>query len=171
MPPPMKTPLRSALLLVLAFLPLLFAAGCASIIGDNSPARPAISFADMELQGIKGLETIFRLHLKVTNPNDTPIDIRGLNCTLHISGKPFADGSSDEHITVPASGAADVPVTVYTTMFDLVGPVIELLQNGVSPAEQTGKPLEYALSGRLRTGDTGEDLIPFAMKGKLPPGR
>lgn len=158
----MKAIFRPALLLVLlsALLPI----GCSSLWGGKTEA-PSVVFADMELQGIKGLETIFRLNLQVTNPGDEPLEVRGLSCELKISGKSFADGSSDEHVTVPASGSAAVPVLIYTSVFDLAGSVIELLQHGGPP----GKPLQYELAGRLRTGRKGEEAVPFALKGSLPP--
>lgn len=162
----MKTLYRPALtlLLALALLPLL--TGCSSLLWKKKAVMPTVSLANMELQGIKGLETIFRLQLRVINPNEEPIEVRGLTCTLKVNGKSFATGISDEHVTIPASGTTTVPVLVYAGVFDLVGPVIELLQNNAS---QPVKPLEYALTGSLRLGEKGEDKIPFSLQGRLPP--
>jgi hypothetical protein len=161
----MKTLFRSALVL---FSVLSLLSGCASL-WKKKPAAPAVSLADMELQGIKGLETIFRLQLRVVNSDTEPLELRGLTCALKVNGKSFATGVSDEHVTVPASGTATAPVLMYAGMFDLVGPVIELLQSKAPTAGQAAKPLAYELTGNLRLGETGEDRIPFSLKGSLPP--
>jgi LEA14-like dessication related protein len=152
--------------LLLALLPV---GGCSSIqLLDGKAEAPSVALAGMELQGIKGLETIFRLELRIRNPNGRPLEVRGLNCELKISGKAFADGSSDEHVSVPASGDASVPVLLYTSEFDLTGSVIGLLQGSGSAAE---KPLQYELTGRLRTGGKGEETTPFTVQGSLPAGK
>jgi len=162
----MKTRYRPVLPLLLALIVLPLLTGCSSLLWKKKAVMPTVSLANMELQGIKGLETIFRLQLRVINPDEEPIEVRGLTCTLKVNGKSFATGISDEHVTVPASGTTTVPVLVYAGVFDLVGPVIELLQNNAS---QPVKPLEYALTGRLRLGEKGEDKIPFSLQGHLPP--
>jgi LEA14-like dessication related protein len=167
--PPMKTLLRSlpALFLALALLSLL--GGCASLTKKKMSA-PAVSLADIELQGIKGLETIFRLQLRVINNDDEPLALRGMSCALKVNGKSFANGISDEPVTVPASGTATVPVLVYAGMFDLVGPVIELLQSGAAAPAGQVNPVEYELTGKILLGEKGSgNRIPFSLKGSLPP--
>lgn len=153
------------LLLALSLLPLL--SGCGSLLTKKKADLPSVSLADMELQGIQGLETIFRLQLRVINPDTKPLELRGLICDLKVNGKAFAKGISSEQITVPASGTATAPVLVYAGMLDMVGSVIELLQQS-QPAAVAG-PLRYELTGRLRLGPQGEETVPFWLKGSLPP--
>jgi LEA14-like dessication related protein len=162
----MKTHYHPPLALFLALALLSFLSGCSSFPWKEKTAMPTVSLANMELQGIKGLETIFRLQLRVINPDEEPIEVRGFTCALKVNGKSFATGISDEHVTVPASGTTTLPVLVYAGVFDLVGPVIELLQNQSS---QPVKPLTYELTGRLRLGENGETKMPFSLKGSLPP--
>lgn len=160
--------LARAALLLLALLPLL--SGCGSLLTKKKAEPPSVSLADMELQGIKGLETIFRLQLRVINRDAKPLELRGLSCDLKVNGKAFAKGISDERITAPASGTATVPVLVYAGMLDMVGSVIELLQQSqAQPAPQAAQPLRYELTGRLRIGPQGEETVPFWLKGSLPP--
>jgi LEA14-like dessication related protein len=166
----MKTLCRSTVLLLLALSLLQLLTGCSSLFWKKKTAMPTVSLANMELQGIKGLETIFRLQLRVFNPDDEPLEVRGLTCTLKVNDKSFATGISDEHVTVPASGTATVPVLVYAGMFELVGPVIELLQDHVQAGgKKEVKPLAYEMTGMVRLGETGEERIPFSLKGSLPP--
>lgn len=162
----MKTLLSVAFLL----LSLALLAGCNSLVTKKKADLPSVSLANMELQGIQGLETIFRLQLRVINPDTTPLELHGLNCELKVNGKAFAKGISSEQMTVPASGTATVPVLVYAGMLDVVGSVIELLQQSqAQPAPQAGQPLRYELTGRLRLGAQGEETVPFWLKGSLPP--
>jgi LEA14-like dessication related protein len=167
---PMK-PILRPLALLFALSLVLMLTGCSSLFWKKKTERPTVSLADMELQGIKGLETIFRLQLRVINPDDEALEIRGMNCELKVNGKSFADGISDEHVTVPASGTATVPVMVYAGMFDVVGSVIDLLQQSTAQqsAPKAAKPLQYELTGRLRLGEKGDDTVPFQLKGSLPP--
>ncbi|MGX9727422.1 MAG: LEA type 2 family protein [Candidatus Electronema sp. VV] len=154
-----------ALLLVLSLL-----SGCSSLLTKKKADLPSVSLADMELQGIQGLETIFRLQLRVINPSAETLELRGLNCDLKVNGKSFAKGISSEQITVPASGTATVPVLVYAGMLDMVGSVIELLQQSqAQPTPQAAQPLRYELTGRLRLGPQGAETVPFWLKGSLPP--
>ncbi|WP_420208809.1 LEA type 2 family protein [Candidatus Electronema sp. JC] len=155
----------SALLLALSLLPLL--SGCSSLLTKKKADLPSVALADMELQGIQGLETIFRLQLRVLNPDTEPLELRGLNCDLKVNGKSFAKGVSSEQITVPASGTATAPVLVYAGMLDMVGSVIELLQQ--SQTQPPAQPLRYELTGRLRIGPQGGETVPFWLKGSLPP--
>jgi LEA14-like dessication related protein len=148
------------ILLFLLALPLL--GGCGKF-QKKTDEPPSVSLADMELEGIKGLETIFRLRLRVINPDDAPLEISSVRCTLKVQGKSFAKGFSISQVTVPASGTATVPVRVYAGMADLLGSVIDLLQHNSRP----DKPLNYELTGSLRLHD--KSSIPFKLSGALPP--
>lgn len=124
---------------------------------------PSVSLADMKLDGIKGLETIFRLHLRVVNPTEEPLEISSLTCALKVKDTSFAKGVSKTAVTVPPSSAALVPVLVYAGMTDMMGSVIEALQQDTSSAS---KPLEYELTGSLRLQD--KSSIPLQLSGSLP---
>ncbi len=160
----MKTFLRPISILLLIFLlPLL--GGC-TYLKNKTDEVPSVSLADMELEGIKGLETIFRLQLRVLNPNEEPLEISSIHCTFKVQGKAFAKGFSSSQVTVPASGTAVVPVLVYAGMADLLGSVIDLLQHN---AADTAKPLNYELTGSLRLSNAEEKKLPFKLSGTLPP--
>ena len=161
----MKSILRFACVLLLS-LPLI--SSCSKVQSKtNEP--PSVSLADIELDGIKGLETIFRLQLRVINPDEEPLEIHSLRCTLKVQGKPFAQGISGRKVTVPASDTATVPVLVYAGMIDMVSSVIDLLQHNAPLSGGSVKPLKYELTGNLRLGETGQDSVPFELTGSLPP--
>ncbi|NOQ46997.1 MAG: hypothetical protein GQ559_10065, partial [Desulfobulbaceae bacterium] len=131
---------------------------------------PTISVSDLRIQEVKPLEAIFVLELRIMNPNDFPLDIRGLNCDLKLDGNHFATGISDVQQQVPAFGTAIIPVTVYASMFDMVTSVIQVLQ-GVDLHNSTAKPLRYELAGRVRLGGRGTaHTFPFQSAGELSLG-
>ncbi len=152
-----------SLLLFILSTPLLFS-GCATI--GPGVEKPTITVTDLSVQEVKALEAIFMLELRVMNPNDYPLDIRGITCDLTLDGNHFANGISDVHQEVPAFGTATVPVTVYASVLDMVGSVIQMLQQ----AENKGsvKPLRYELAGKIRLGGSGVvNTLPFDSKGEL----
>ena len=64
------------------------------------------------LQG-EGIELRLLTKLRVQNPNDAPIDYRGVYVKIELQGKTFATGVTDATGTVPAFGESviEVPVT------------------------------------------------------------
>ncbi|HHL35292.1 MAG TPA: hypothetical protein ENJ30_13095, partial [Desulfobulbaceae bacterium] len=99
----------SWLLLVFLFLP----AGCAGIHGHVQ--EPEVTLADMQVVEMRPLEAVFQIQLRVMNPNDFALDIRGVRCDVNIDGKHFATGVGDQRSEIPAYGTALVPVRVYAS--------------------------------------------------------
>ena len=155
-----QTTLFSLLLFTLS-IPLFFS-GCAAL--GPGMEEPIITVTDLRAGEVKALEAIFILELRVMNPNDFPLDIRGLNCDLKIEGKRFATGLSDVRQEVPSFGTATIPVTVYASMFEMVTSVIQIIQEA---DHQKGnvKSLSYELAGKIRLGGRGS--FPFDSRGEL----
>ncbi len=159
----LQTALSAALLLLLS-MPILLS-GCATM--GPGIEKPTISVTDLQLQEVKALEAIFMLELRVMNPNDFPLDIRGINCDLKLDGKRFATGLSDIRQEVPPFGTATVPVTVYASMFDMVSSVIQMLQD-VDQQRGPAQPLHYELAGKVRLGNHGGTRsVPFLSEGEI----
>ena len=156
-----------SLLLFILSMPLLFT-GCATI--RPGVEKPTITVTDLSVQEVKALEAIFTLQLRVMNPNDFPLDIRGITCDLTLDGNHFANGISDVQQEIPAFGTATVPVTVYASVLDMVGSVIQMLQQA-DTNKGSVKPLRYELAGKIRLGGSGAvNTLPFDSKGELSLG-
>ncbi len=160
-----KTLTRTSVLLLCFLATSLLLSGCALFnLGKESPT---VTVADLQLQEIKGLETIFLLELRVLNPGDTPLEISGLNCTLKIDDQDFAKGISSQQTTIPAYGTSTVPVMVYASMFELVSSVIQFLQGGES-GSTLKTPMTYKLSGKIIFDKRwGSGTYPFQSSGQL----
>ncbi len=143
-------------------LVVIVLAGCAGITGFSE--KPKVFLADIQVQEMKTLETAFLVQLRVTNPNDKALDIKGVSCDLEIGGRHFAHGVTNSAQHIPAYGTALVPVNVYASVVDMITSVVGFI--GSSNANL--KPLDYAIDGviRLETGGFITQL-PFTSSGEL----
>jgi LEA14-like dessication related protein len=135
-----------------------FVAGCA---GLGKPLEtPRVSLSNIQVQESKGLETAFLVQLRVTNPNDVELDIKGLECDLEINGKPFAYGISNTRVKVPAFGSETIPVTVYSSVLDIVKGLFGLPQR---------EDLSYKVQGKVRMAGGGlmPSTLPFDSQGTV----
>jgi LEA14-like dessication related protein len=133
-------------------------AGCAGVGRQLEP--PRISLAQIQVQEFTGLEAVFQIKLRVLNTNDMDLEVKGIEADLEINGKPFATGVSRAAVNLPAFGTRLVPVTVYSSVVDIVKGI-----HGLQKAEQ----LKYRLNGKLRV--SGENLmstaLPFESEGQV----
>jgi LEA14-like dessication related protein len=146
---------------------VLALAGCAGI--GQPLETPRISLSNIQLQESKGLETTFLVHLRVTNPNEVDLDIKGVECDLEINGKPFAYGISNSRVQVPAFGSETLPVQVYSSVLEIVRGLFGLPQR---------EDLSYRAKGKVRIEGGGlmPSTLPFDSQGTvsikdLAPGR
>lgn len=144
---------------------LIFAGGCA---GLGPQEKPRVSLANLQVQEIRGLETVFLVELRILNPDDTPLHLRGIDCELKVDDRPFATGLSGGSYEVPPYGSLTVPVFVYASMLNMVSSVVARLQQ--PPARQAAvEPLHYEVTGHVRLAGSmgGTSTLPFASKGEL----
>ena len=89
---------------------LLCIGGCTTL-PSHDPLQ--VTVAGIEPLALQGLELRMLTRLRVQNPNDSPIDYRGVYVKIELQGKTFATGVTDVSGTVPAFGESiiEVPVT------------------------------------------------------------
>ncbi len=66
--------------------------GCAGLGKTIEPPRAHI--ANIRVEEMRGLETVFQVELRVFNTNDVPLTVKGMDCELKINDRPFAVGVS-----------------------------------------------------------------------------
>lgn len=114
--------------------------GCAALQG-NDPLQ--VTVAGIEpLQG-EGMELRLMVKLRVQNPNDAPIEYRGVALTMDVQGKTFASGVSDSSGTVPGFGESVIAVPISISAFRMVRQAIDFATN-----RGTGK-IAYQMKGKL----------------------
>lgn len=147
---------------------LALLAGCGGTSKAIGPQR--ISLADIRLEEMRTLETTFLAGLRILNPSDIPIVIKGISCDLSVDGHYFASGLSPEENEIPPYGTTIISVPVYASTLDMV---TSILQHAEEDASSEKKPalLRYELKGSLRLV-RGESKTPhtvaFAVQGEMP---
>ena len=137
---------------------LLILSGCAG--WGKRLESPRITLSNFNVQEIKVFESVFSIEMRVFNTNETPMEIKGLNCDLELNGKRLATGVTSVNINIPSYDTAIIPMTLYSSVLD----VVKVLR-GLAKTEK----LEYKLTGRLRLGKGAmPSTIPFESTGELP---
>jgi LEA14-like dessication related protein len=136
----------------------LILSGCAG--WGKQLETPRITLSNFNVQEIKIFESIFKIEMRVFNTNDIPMEIKGLHCDLELNGKRLATGVANVKINIPSYDTALIPMTLYSSVLDVV-----TVLRGLAETEK----LEYKLTGRLRLGKgTIPSTIPFKSIGELP---
>ena len=132
-------------------------AACASL--KPAVQTPRVGLTDLEVVDFGVFEQRYRLQLRVQNPNPGTLRIRGMDYTLHINDQEFARGVSDQPVTIPAFGEAQVEIELVSSLAGVVAQLNEL-------GKQGGDRLPYRLTGRVTIGSTGKGwlfgLIPLS---------
>ena len=151
-------PFRQYLSLLSSLYLVLLFTGCAGLGKRLEP--PRITLANFKVQQVKVFESVFEIEIRLFNTNDVALEIKGIDCELELNNRRFATGVSNTQMKIPSYETALVPVTIYSSVLDVV--------MGLPGLSKT-KKLEYTITGSLRLGQgTIPAVIPFKSSGELP---
>lgn len=144
--------------------PILVAMAAAAMTGcigfGRSLEKPSVSLAGIDMLESTGWEMTWRVELRVTNPNDADLVVRGGDCRLDVAGKELARGviqKGDQ--VVPALGTSVVSFQLHASVTDLMRGVWRLAE---------GEKPSYALTGSIRLGGgVIPPVVPFSADGIL----
>ena len=134
---------------------VLVLAACAPI---DKAEPPEVSLADIKLLPGGLFEQKFQLELRVTNPNNFDLPLDGLSFKLALNDRPFAQGASNESVTIPRLGEARIPVVASTTVLDIMQQVLTLGRSA---------DLTYRLEGLAYLRGISRRTVPYERTGKL----
>jgi LEA14-like dessication related protein len=118
---------------------------------------PQLSVVDVQmLKGDLWTQRV-KLRLKVRNPNDRRLPVRGLSYTIDLDGQPFADGLSATSFVVPAGGEAEFDTTVNV---NLTSTLLRHLSR-----ESAGRNVEYHIKGKVSLSSVLWRSIRFDQRG------
>lgn len=100
----------------LAWLLAVMMTGCALFRPDIEP--PKVVLDSLEMLPVNGLNQHFKIGLRMINPNDRALNIRGINYTLALNGYKLIDGVSSDIPEVPAFSEVAFDVQASTNMFE-----------------------------------------------------
>lgn len=138
---------------------LLFAP-VALCLGGCAVARlqpPHLQVLEVGLVGASLLRQDLRLRMRVQNPNDVELPVRGISYEVQLSGETFASGESERDFVVPPLGETDFSLDVSA---NAAAALLRLLGERSSSAE-------YRLSGRVHLARGLLRSIPFEHRGEL----
>lgn len=113
---------------------------CATMGGLSE--TPRVSLVSIEPVDVQLLEQRYRVILRIQNPNDRDITIRGLDYEIVVNDRIFAQGVSGKPVTIPAWGESTAEVEVLSTLERVIEQIEELARRG-EPS------IEYAISGSV----------------------
>ena len=143
---------------IISSFSVLSLAGCAGVGKTLEP--PRVTLANIQVEEVKAFETVFQIELRVFNTNDIAIEIKGIDCELELNDRKFASGVSKVGKEIPSYGTDTVPITLYSSVLDMVRGVLNL------PGKEK---LKYKVSGRVRLGGGPlvPSVVPFESEGEF----
>jgi len=121
---------------------------------------PQLSVVNVELQKADLWEQRMKVRMRVVNPNDRPIPVKGLTVTLEVAGQELAHGVSGASFNVPALGEAEFDMNMTANM---AGAIMRLLGKG----SDVGDEVDYRVTGKISLSEGLLRSIPFEDRGKF----
>jgi len=138
---------------------LALVTGC-SMFGP-SYTKPEIALANVEMLKANLWEQSFRLRLRVDNPNDRSLPIRGMQYQIYLNDARLATGVSDQAFTVPAYGSEYFELNVRSNLWRHIGDIVRLVESQ--------QAIDYRIEGHIRTGLFFSPTLTLREKGTLDP--
>jgi Conserved secreted protein len=135
----------------------LLLAGCASLVPQLE--TPRLSIVNVEVLKSDLWEQRLRVRMRVQNPNDRALPIRGLTYRMEVAGEELAHGVSSASFTVPALGEAEFDMMVTANM---ASTLFRLLGRGDDSLKEQ---IDYRIVGKVSLSEGFLRSIPFEERG------
>jgi LEA14-like dessication related protein len=103
----------------------------------------------------------FRVRMRVQNPNDRAIPVKGIDYELFLQGDSFAEGVASEPFVVPALGENEFDLMVRTNFVSSIGRLLSRM-NG-----REGNMVDYTITGKVVVDLPFVRNIPFRDSGTV----
>jgi LEA14-like dessication related protein len=122
---------------------------------------PRLSVVDVQVQESGLWEQRLKVRMRVQNPNERALPIRGLSYKLEVAGQDFARGLTDAAFTVPALGEAEFDMNVTANMAAALVKLLGKRDEGLADA------VDYRIVGKVSLSEGVLRSIPFEERGTL----
>jgi len=145
---------------------MLFVAACAVLLAACSSLGSKLEAPSLELVGVQMLSTDmfaqrFKVRVKVINPNDLELPVKGLEYTILMMGDSFAEGMANESFLLPAMGEAEFDMLVTTNFVSSFGRLLSRVQGGKL------ENIDYEIAGKVMVDKGMVRKIPFNHRGTV----
>ena len=113
--------------------------------------KPTLSVVSVQMLKSDLWHQELKVRMRVQNPNDRELPVKGLSYALDVDGQEFAHGMSGESFVVPALGEAEFDMSVSANMASML---IKLMSQG-------GNQVDYRITGRIALSAGLLRSIPF----------
>lgn len=134
-------------------------AGCAALVPQLE--TPKLSVVNVEVTKTELWEQRMKVRLRVQNPNDRSLPVKGLTAKLEVAGEELATGVTAASFEVPALGEAEFDMDMTAHM---AGALIKLLGR---KGETLGDAIDYRVTGKLSLSAGLLRSIPFEETGSF----
>jgi LEA14-like dessication related protein len=141
-------------------LALVVIAGC-GVFGPKLET-PNLDVVGMELMESDIFQQRLKLKLRVQNPNDRELPVKGVSCKVELAGEEFAQGVSAAQFTVPAFGESEFDMVVTANMAGALARFLGSKDSGKRDA------IDYRVTGKVSLAPGMLRSIPFSETGSLP---
>ena len=124
----------SRILIILVFLGLT---GCSLFVPKLE--RPTLSVVRVQMLKSDLWHQELKVRIRVQNPNDRALPVKGIVYQLEVEGQELAHGMSGDSFVVPALGEAEFDMSVSANVANVL---IKLLNKG-------GSEVEYRIYGKI----------------------
>ncbi len=149
--------------LLRSILPRWIVAGVLALqLGGCGVLSPRLETPKLDVVGIELMpsdlfQQRLKLKLKVQNPNDVALPIKGVTTDVEVAGEKVATGVSGAQFTVPAFGESEFDMIVTANM---AGALVRLLGG-----KDRSKDIEYRVTGKVSLASGLLRSIPFSETG------
>ncbi len=120
---------------------------------------PRVSLVGIQPIEMGLLEQRYELQLRILNPNDKEIPVKGLSYSIEINGHEFAYGVSRQPVTIPPFSEALLDVEVVSNLLNVMQQFQEI-------SAESSNSLKYRLRGKISLAKSLAKL-PFNVEGEL----
>lgn len=140
----------------------LTSAGCSSLVPKLE--TPRLSLVGLEMTEVTLFEQRLQVRLRVQNPNDIALPVRGLSVNFELGGEEFAQGVTARAFEVPAFGEAEFDMMITAN----AASAILRLVNAGRDRDKPRDSIDYRISGKLSTRLGLLRSVPFDERGSIP---
>jgi LEA14-like dessication related protein len=136
-------------------------AGCAAFTGHMETPRLAL----VDAQLVKGdlFEQRIKVRMRVQNPNDRELQVKGISYAIDVAGEEFGTGMTANSFTVPRMGEAEFDMMITANM---AGMLVRALGSGRGQ-DKAIDAIDYRIHGKVSLASGILRGIPFDEKGSL----
>lgn len=133
--------------------------GCAAFAPKLE--TPQLSVVNVQMLESTVWEQRLKVRMRVRNPNERALPVKGLSYRLEVAGEDLARGLSDAGFTVPALGDAEFDMTLTTNMAATLVKLLGRRDDSLSEA------LPYRIVGKISLAEGLLRSLPFDERGEL----